>query len=50
MAEKEGVEKPEEGDQVVTPWEAKAGAGQVAIDYEKLISMRHGQACYDPIV
>lgn len=38
MAEKEGGE--EAGDeQVVTPWEARAGEGQATIDYEKLISM-----------
>ena len=29
----------EEGEQVVTPWEAKAGEGQSSIDYEKLISV-----------
>jgi hypothetical protein len=35
----EEVKKPvEEGDQVVTPWEAKAGEGQASIDYDKLIS------------
>ncbi len=28
-----------QGDQVVTPWEAKAGEGQASIDYNKLISM-----------
>lgn len=28
-----------QGDQVVTPWEAKAGEGQASIDYDKLISM-----------
>jgi len=27
-----------EGDQVVTPWEAKAGEGQTSINYDKLIS------------
>lgn len=27
-----------EGEQVVTPWEAHAGAGDKGIDYEKLIS------------
>lgn len=36
MAEKE--EGQADGEQVVTPWEAKAGAGQATIDYEKLIS------------
>ena len=27
-----------EQEQVVTPWEAKAGEGQSSIDYDKLIS------------
>lgn len=41
MAEqKEAGAAAEEGqEQVVTPWEAKAGEGQAAIDYDKLISM-----------
>lgn len=39
MAEKETEKKAEGADQVVTPWEAKAGEGQAGIDYEKLISM-----------
>lgn len=39
MSEKEKEEASVEGgDQVVTPWEAKAGEGQATIDYEKLIS------------
>ena len=39
MAEKEAEKKTEvKGDQVVTPWEAKAGEGQTGIDYDKLIS------------
>lgn len=27
-----------DGEQVVTPWEAKAAEGEASIDYEKLIS------------
>lgn len=50
MADKEEVEKPVEGDQVVTPWEAKAGAGQAAIDYDKLISKLMMPGCqYRPL-
>lgn len=37
MAE-EAAAGEEKKDQVVTPWEAKAGEGQAAIDYDKLIS------------
>ena len=40
MAEEEKkAEEGAKGDQVVTPWEAKAGEGQTSIDYDKLISM-----------
>lgn len=39
MAEKETERKTEGAEQVVTPWEAKAGEGQTGIDYDKLISM-----------
>jgi hypothetical protein len=38
MADEE-TKKTGEGEQVVTPWEAKAGEGQSKIDYDKLISM-----------
>ena len=45
MAEKEAEKTATEGaqgDQIVTPWEAKAGEGQTGIDYDKLISMLLG--------
>lgn len=32
------VQEATGGEQVVTPWEAKAGEGQTSIDYDKLIS------------
>lgn len=38
MAEKEAEKTEVKSDQVVTPWEAKAGEGQTGIDYDKLIS------------
>ena len=33
-----------EGEQVVTPWEAKAGEGQAAINYDKLIGISDWKA------
>ena len=43
MAEKETAEGAK-GEQVVTPWVAKAGEGQSKIDYDKLIS-KHRAIC-----
>ncbi len=38
MSDEKRPSGEEEGEQVVTPWEAKAGEGQASIDYDKLIS------------
>lgn len=48
MAESEGVQ--EEGDQVITPWEAHAGKGQATIDYNKLIRQFGSQRIDDELL
>ncbi len=48
MSDEKKPSGKEEGEQVVTPWEAKAGEGQASIDYDKLISKF--QKCWDLVL